>query len=96
MVALATQPHLYPKMLSAMSEVGARGGEIFCLTNSQGEDLQRFSQVADHVLTLPATSPHLSPMLAVMPLQLLSYHTALCRGVDIDQPRHLAKSVTVE
>ena len=95
-VALATQADLYAKMLSGMAEVKARGGEIWCLTNSQDEDLSAFSQVADHVLTIPQTHPLLSPMLAAMPLQLLAYHTALYRNLDIDQPRHLAKSVTVE
>ena len=92
-LCLATQPALYGKMKSAMAEVRARGGEVVCLTNAQ-EDL--FGDVAHQVITLPVTHPWLAPLVGVLPMQMLAYHTAHSRGLPIDQPRHLAKSVTVQ
>ena len=72
----------------------ARGGRIIVVTTEDvNGDLDR---VADHVLRVPLTAPLLSPLLTVIPLQLLAYHIAVRRGCDVDRPRNLAKSVTVE
>lgn len=93
-IALATQEHLYAKMKSAMAEVRARGGEVICLTNHPSKAY--FEDVAQKIIQMPTVHSDLSPFLTAVFLQLLAYHTAFCRGVDIDRPRHLAKSVTVE
>ena len=95
-IAVSTQPRLYQKMRSAMAEVKARGASVTCVTNAQGEDLKDLLSLTDHLLPLPQTHPLLSPLLSPLPLQLMAYHTALAKGLDIDQPRNLAKSVTVE
>ncbi len=92
-VALATQDHLYDKMVSQIQQAKARGGVVIAVA-TQGD--QTIQQYADHVIYVPETSPLLQPILNVIPLQLLSYHIALRRGCDVDQPRNLAKSVTVE
>jgi len=77
-----------------MEEVRARGGRIIVVTTEDvNGDLDR---VADHVLRVPLSAPLLSPLLTVIPLQLLAYHIAVRRGCDVDRPRNLAKSVTVE
>jgi glucosamine--fructose-6-phosphate aminotransferase (isomerizing) len=80
-------------MLSNIEEVKARSGIVIAVTDDLGGDV---SQKADFVLTVPRTHDLLSPLLTVLPLQLLAYHIALLRGCDVDQPRNLAKSVTVE
>jgi glucosamine--fructose-6-phosphate aminotransferase (isomerizing) len=74
-------------------EVKAREGVVLSILN---EDDAMSAQVSDHVIEIPASSDLLSPILAVIPLQLLAYHIAVRRGCDVDQPRNLAKSVTVE
>ncbi|MGB9903942.1 MAG: glutamine--fructose-6-phosphate transaminase (isomerizing), partial [Desulfotomaculales bacterium] len=92
-IALATQPHLLEKMVSNIKEVKARGATVFALAM---EGAPGVAKVADRTFFIPATHPVLAPVLAVIPLQLLAYHAAVARGCDVDQPRNLAKSVTVE
>ena len=92
-VAVATQCHVYPKMLSNIQEVRARGAIVIAVA-TEGDD--RIDGFADHVLSVPATPELLSPVVVTVPLQLLAYHVASLRGNDVDQPRNLAKSVTVE
>jgi len=92
-VFLAPKDQVYPKTLSNMQEVKARGGHIIAITSEGNGDLRH---LADHQLRVPACPPLLSPVLTVIPLQLLAYHIAVLRGCDVDRPRNLAKSVTVE
>ncbi|RME49548.1 MAG: glutamine--fructose-6-phosphate transaminase (isomerizing), partial [Caldilineae bacterium] len=92
-VAIALQDEVYEKMLSQIEQVKARNGIVIALVN---EGDRRAAALADHILTVPKTHPLLSPVLAVLPLQQLAYHLAVRRGCDVDQPRNLAKSVTVE
>jgi glucosamine--fructose-6-phosphate aminotransferase (isomerizing) len=92
-VCLAPRDHVYPKVLSNMHEVKARGGRIIAITTEGNGDLH---PLADYQLRVPACTPLLSPVLTVIPLQLLAYHIAVLRGCDVDRPRNLAKSVTVE
>jgi len=92
-VAIAPHDAVFDKMLSNIEEVKARSGIVIALTDEENADL---SAKCDAVLLVPRTHPLLSPMLMVLPLQLLAYHIALLRGCDVDQPRNLAKSVTVE
>jgi len=92
-VCIAPQDHVYPKIVSNMQEVRARGGRIIAITSEGNGDL---SHLAEHQLRIPACDPLLSPVLTVIPLQLLAYHIAVLRGCDVDRPRNLAKSVTVE
>jgi glucosamine--fructose-6-phosphate aminotransferase (isomerizing) len=91
-VVIAPMDTLFEKVLSAMQEVKARGGRILAITDCD-EDLQG---LADHVIRIPRTLHQLAPLLTVVPLQLLAYHIAVLRGCDVDTPRNLAKSVTVE
>jgi glucosamine--fructose-6-phosphate aminotransferase (isomerizing) len=92
-VVIAPQDAFYEKILSNMQEVKARGGRIIAVT-TQGDD--QVEKMADDVIEIPRTLPHLTPILSVVPLQLLAYHIAVERGCHVDQPRNLAKSVTVE
>jgi glucosamine--fructose-6-phosphate aminotransferase (isomerizing) len=92
-VVIAPQDAFYEKILSNLQEVKARGGRIIAIT-SQGDG--HVEQMADDVIEIPRTMPHLTPILSVIPLQLLAYHIAVERGCHVDQPRNLAKSVTVE
>jgi glucosamine--fructose-6-phosphate aminotransferase (isomerizing) len=92
-VAIAVRDKVYEKMINNIEQVKARGGTVIALATEGDEDIAR---KADHVLYIPQTSPLLTPVLAVIPLQLLAYHIAVRRGCDVDQPRNLAKSVTVE
>lgn len=92
-VALATQHHILAKMLSNLEEVKARGGEILLISLAKNGD---FKSECEEQLLLPQTHPLLTPLLTAIPLQLLAYYTALERGLDVDKPRNLAKSVTVE
>jgi glucosamine--fructose-6-phosphate aminotransferase (isomerizing) len=92
-VCLAPQDAVYTKVVSNMQEVRARGGRIIAITSAGNGDLR---QLVDHQLCVPAGPPLLSPLLTVVPLQLLAYHIAVRRGCDVDRPRNLAKSVTVE
>jgi len=92
-VALATQQGLFDKMVSNIQEVKARGAAVVALAM---DDLREVEKVAGKVIYIPNTHPVLAPVLTVIPLQLLAYHTAVARGCDVDKPRNLAKSVTVE
>nr|MCU0256636.1 SIS domain-containing protein [Vicinamibacterales bacterium] len=96
-VAIALHDHAFEKMLGNVQEAKARGGLVIALT-TRGDD--RLDAVLDPVkdsrIPLPAAHPLVAPVLAVVPLQLLAYHIAVRRGCDVDQPRNLAKSVTVE
>ena len=92
-VAIATECHIYPKMLSNIQEVRARGAEVIAIA-TEGDT--QIGAIADHVLEVPATPELLSPVVVTVPLQLFAYHVAKLRGCDVDQPRNLAKSVTVE
>jgi len=92
-VFVAPQDPVYAKVVSNMQEVKARGGRIVAVTTEGNGDLRR---LVDAELRVPAVLPILSPVLTVIPLQLLAYHVAVARGSDVDKPRNLAKSVTVE
>ena len=92
-VCIVTQDHVYDKMMSQIEQVRARNGIVISLLNEGDEEVAKKS---DHVLIIPKAHPLLTPVLSVIPLQLLAYHTAVWRGADVDQPRNLAKSVTVE
>jgi glucosamine--fructose-6-phosphate aminotransferase (isomerizing) len=91
--ALVTQEHVYEKTVSNIQEVKARGGEVVAVAY---EDDRRIDRHADFVIRIPRVHDLLAPMVAIVPLQLFAYHVARERGHDIDQPRNLAKSVTVE
>jgi glucosamine--fructose-6-phosphate aminotransferase (isomerizing) len=95
-VALATHDHVFEKMLGNIQEVKARGGSIIAITTSGDTTLKEVLGNVDSVVAVPATSPLLMPVVLSVPLQLLSYYIAVRRGCDVDQPRNLAKSVTVE
>jgi glutamine---fructose-6-phosphate transaminase (isomerizing) len=92
-VAVATECHVHPKMLSNIQEVRARGASVIAVA-TQGD--QETAALADHTLFVPPTPELLSPVVVTVPLQLLAYRIAKLRGCDVDQPRNLAKSVTVE
>jgi glucosamine--fructose-6-phosphate aminotransferase (isomerizing) len=92
-VTVAPNDTLIEKLKSNMQEVRARGGQLYVFADS---DSRIASSEGVHVIRLPEHYGHLSPILHVVPLQLLAYHTALARGTDVDKPRNLAKSVTVE
>jgi glucosamine--fructose-6-phosphate aminotransferase (isomerizing) len=92
-VVLCQKSRTYDKMLSNIEEVKARMGKLFAVAEWDDEVIRR---KADHVFTVPAATEMLQPILAVVPLQLLAYHIADLKGNDVDQPRNLAKSVTVE
>ena len=92
-VAIATDDALYSKMVSNIKEVHARGAFVIAVVK---EGTKGIDQVADEVIYIPNASRYLTPSLTVVPLQLLAYHTTTERGLDVDKPRNLAKSVTVE
>src|SRR6266704_241634 len=92
-VFVAPKDDVYAKVVSNMQEVKARGGRIIAITSEGNGDLRHLSE---RQLRVPACPPLLSPFLTVVPLQLLAYHIAVLRGCDVDRPRNLAKSVTVE
>jgi glucosamine--fructose-6-phosphate aminotransferase (isomerizing) len=92
-VCLAPKDSVYSKVVSNMQEVKARGGRIIAITSEGNGDL---SKLADHQVAVPASPSLIAPVLTVIPLQLLAYHIAVLRGCDVDRPRNLAKSVTVE
>ena len=93
-VALASRVQLFDKLMSNVVEVKSRGADVLGLTVESRE--QEMARTADHVITVPDTHPMLLPSLDVIPMQLFAYYVALMRGCDIDKPRNLAKSVTVE
>lgn len=92
-IALATQKHVYEKTLSNIKEVKARDAVVIGIAAENDTELEKY---VDHVIKVPETDELLTPVLAVVPLQLLAYYTAITRGADVDKPRNLAKSVTVE
>lgn len=92
-VVVATKDDTYDKIVSNIQEIKARKGKVIAIV-TEGDEI--ISKMADYVLEVPATLPIFSGLLAVIPLQLLSYHIAVLRGCNVDQPRNLAKSVTVE
>ena len=92
-VVIAPRDDMYKKVVSNIQEIKARRGKIIALV-SKGDDT--ISQIADEVIEMPQTIECLEPLIASIPLQLLAYHVAVCKGKNVDQPRNLAKSVTVE
>jgi glucosamine--fructose-6-phosphate aminotransferase (isomerizing) len=92
-VVLATNESAREKIVSNIQEVKARKGQIIAIVNEGDEEIKR---MADYAIEIPSTEEILTPLLTVVPLQLLSYHIAVMRGANVDQPRNLAKSVTVE
>jgi glucosamine--fructose-6-phosphate aminotransferase (isomerizing) len=97
LVAIAPRDHVFDKMLGNIQEAKARGGAIIAVTNGGDEGIRDLLNPAtDFLITLPTVHRLLTPVVFVIPLQLLAYHIAVRRGADVDQPRNLAKSVTVE
>jgi glucosamine--fructose-6-phosphate aminotransferase (isomerizing) len=92
-VVIAVKDSAYEKIMGNVEEVKARGGRILAIA-SEGD--AEISKKVDHVIYIPVTLPALTPVISVIPLQILAYHIAVIRGCDVDQPRNLAKSVTVE
>ena len=92
-VFLATNKSAYEKIVSNVQEVKARKGKIIAIVN-QGDT--QIKAMADHVIEVPEVEEIISPLVTIVPLQLLAYHIAILRGCNVDQPRNLAKSVTVE
>ena len=92
-ICLLTQSALYEKMVSNMAEVKSRGAYLMGLTNRGNYGLE---DTADFTVYIPKADEHFAPSLAVIPLQLLGYYISVARGLDVDKPRNLAKSVTVE
>jgi glucosamine--fructose-6-phosphate aminotransferase (isomerizing) len=84
-------------MIGNIQEAKARGGSVIAITTERNETTKRLLDPSqDYLITVPDSHPLLTPVLMVVPLQLLAYHIAIRRGCDVDQPRNLAKSVTVE
>ena len=92
-IGILTQPELYEKTVSNMIECKSRGAYLMGLTTYGNYSLE---DTADFVTYIPKTDPHFAASLAVVPLQLLGYYVSVARGLDVDKPRNLAKSVTVE
>ncbi|MCC8187490.1 MAG: glutamine--fructose-6-phosphate transaminase (isomerizing) [Bacteroides sp.] len=92
-VVIATRNGMYEKVLSNIQEIKARKGRVIAVV-TEGDEV--ISRIADYCIQLPATLECLDPLITTVPLQLLAYHVAVCKGLDVDQPRNLAKSVTVE
>jgi len=92
-LALAPKDSVYEKLISNVEEVKARSGRIILVANAGDKNCKR---IAEQVITVPLCHEELNPILFVLPLQLLAYEIAVLRGCDVDQPRNLAKSVTVE
>jgi glucosamine--fructose-6-phosphate aminotransferase (isomerizing) len=96
-VSIAPNDHVFEKMLGNIQEVKARGGSVIAITTEGHDTLKKVLDPAqDAIISLPRVPEMLSPIVMVLPLQLLAYHIAVGRGCDVDQPRNLAKSVTVE
>jgi glucosamine--fructose-6-phosphate aminotransferase (isomerizing) len=92
-LAIMPKDQWYEKMLSQVEQAKARGGRIILLATDGDE---RAKELGDDVLWIPEAAWMINPILAVIPLQILAYHIAAMKGLDVDQPRNLAKSVTVE
>jgi glucosamine--fructose-6-phosphate aminotransferase (isomerizing) len=95
-VALAPHDHVFEKMIGNVQEAKARGGAVIAVTSQSDSRMAAVLDARDVIVPMPETTPLLTPILMVIPLQLLAYHIAVRRGCDVDQPRNLAKSVTVE
>ncbi|MBT7138056.1 MAG: glutamine--fructose-6-phosphate transaminase (isomerizing) [Rhodospirillaceae bacterium] len=93
-IVIAPSDELLDKTASNMQEVIARGGRVYFLSDTSGE--KKLGALAAHTIALPEVDPFVAPILHAIPVQLLAYHTAVAKGTDVDQPRNLAKSVTVE
>jgi len=92
-IAIALKDEIYEKVISNLQEVKARNGRIISIATEGDKDIK---DISENVIYIPETLDILQPLLSVIPLQLLAYHIADLRGLDVDQPRNLAKSVTVE
>ncbi len=92
-VVLVSKDGLFEKMLTSIQEVNSRGGNVITIASEEVRDV---CEVSRSCVLVPDTNRFLSSMLFAVPLQLLAYHIGLLRGCDVDQPRNLAKSVTVE
>jgi glucosamine--fructose-6-phosphate aminotransferase (isomerizing) len=92
-VFIMPQGAVYDKVMSNLEEIKARGGPVIAII---GEGDERVGRLADDVVHVPQVAEFLQPLVSIIPLQLLAYHIAVCRGCDVDMPRNLAKSVTVE
>jgi glutamine---fructose-6-phosphate transaminase (isomerizing) len=92
-IAILTQDELFEKMVSNVKEVKARGAFVFAIAKEGNKEIET---VADYTLFIPHVSDILAPIVAVIPLQLMAYYMAVEKGCDVDKPRNLAKSVTVE
>ena len=92
-VVIATRDSSYEKIVSNIQEVKARRGKVIAIV-TEGDN--HIPKMADYTIEVPPTEESLAPLISVIPLQLLSYHIAVMRGCNVDQPRNLAKSVTVE
>jgi glutamine---fructose-6-phosphate transaminase (isomerizing) len=93
-IVIAPHDKVFEKTASNMQEVAARGGRLILMTDAQGA--RRADSQSMMTLTLPTVHPAVAPLVYAVPVQLLAYHTAVHMGTDVDQPRNLAKSVTVE
>jgi len=93
-IIVAPRDNLFEKTVSNMQEVAARGGRIILITDEKGAKAS--SVEAEHTIIMPDMPEVLTPIVYALPIQLLAYHTAVIMGTDVDQPRNLAKSVTVE
>jgi glucosamine--fructose-6-phosphate aminotransferase (isomerizing) len=92
-ICVATEESVLPKLLSNLSEASARGARVVAVAT---EGCAEISDYAEHVFSVPRTDPLLGVVLAIVPLQLFAYHLARARALNVDQPRNLAKTVTVE
>ncbi|MEG1376131.1 MAG: SIS domain-containing protein, partial [Myroides sp.] len=92
-IVIAPQQNHYDKVVSNIQEIKARSGKIIALVSKGDEQVKN---LADHIIEMPNSTEALTSIIATIPLQLLSYHVAVLRGTNVDQPRNLAKSVTVE
>ena len=92
-VFLAPHDKTFDKVLSNIQEVKARSGKVITVTDRKTSELEKLS---DHIIEVPSSHPRTFSIVSSVPLQLLAYHLAVLRGCDVDQPRNLAKSVTVE
>ena len=92
-VFVIPQGFVYDKVMANLEEIKARGGPVIAIVN---QDDTRVEKIADDVIHVPQVEQFLQPIVTIIPLQLLAYHIAVLRGCDVDKPRNLAKSVTVE
>jgi glucosamine--fructose-6-phosphate aminotransferase (isomerizing) len=92
-IFIAPKDRLYKKILNNIEEIKSRKGKVIAITT---EENKKIKKIVDEVIFVPKTIEQLIPLLTVIPVQLLAYHIAMMRGCDVDKPRNLAKSVTVE